>query len=145
MDTTFRSPKPQGPAVTSFSTIASRSIPSKATSAAPADAACTKEAMSTDQDLNLPLRGVRIIEFEGLGPGPLAGRMLADMGAEVTAIVRPGPAVVAERLGGSGDNLLRDGTPRSWPGGLCGAQSASGLWPHDRLGPARPAVAGGRS
>ena len=109
MDTTFRSPNPQRPAVTSFSTIASRSIPSKARSAAPADAACTKEAMSTDQDLNLPLRGVRIIEFEGLGPGPLAGRMLADMGAEVTAIVRPGPAVVAERLGGSGDNLLRRG------------------------------------
>jgi alpha-methylacyl-CoA racemase len=28
------------------------------------------------------LAGVRVVEFEGLGPGPLAGRMLADMGAE---------------------------------------------------------------
>jgi alpha-methylacyl-CoA racemase len=56
-----------------------------------------------------PLRGVRVVEFEGIGPGPLAGRMLADMGAEVTAIVRPGAPVVAERLGGAGDNPLRRG------------------------------------
>ena len=31
-----------------------------------------------------PLHGVRVIEFEGIGPGPLAGRMIADMGAKVT-------------------------------------------------------------
>jgi alpha-methylacyl-CoA racemase len=36
-----------------------------------------------------PLTGLKIIEFEGIGPGPLAGRMLADQGAEVVAIVRP--------------------------------------------------------
>src|SRR5271170_3902418 len=36
-----------------------------------------------------PLAGLKIIEFEGIGPGPLAGRMLADQGAEVLAIVRP--------------------------------------------------------
>ena len=30
-----------------------------------------------------PLKGVSVIEFEGIGPGPLAGRMLADMGAEI--------------------------------------------------------------
>ena len=36
-----------------------------------------------------PLTGIRIVEFEGIGPGPLAGRMLADMGAEVTVIARP--------------------------------------------------------
>ena len=36
-----------------------------------------------------PLIGLKIIEFEGIGPGPLAGRMLADQGAEVLAIVRP--------------------------------------------------------
>ena len=38
--------------------------------------------------MNPPLQGVRIVEFEGIGPGPLAGRMLADMGAEVTVIAR---------------------------------------------------------
>jgi alpha-methylacyl-CoA racemase len=53
-----------------------------------------------------PLRGIRIVEFEGLGPGPLAGRMLADMGAEVTLIRRPQAIAVAQRLGGgSGDSL----------------------------------------
>jgi alpha-methylacyl-CoA racemase len=36
-----------------------------------------------------PLTGLKIVEFEGIGPGPLAGRMLADQGAEVVAIVRP--------------------------------------------------------
>ena len=34
--------------------------------------------------MNPPLAGIRVVEFEGIGPGPLAGRMLADMGAEVT-------------------------------------------------------------
>jgi len=39
--------------------------------------------------LQRPLEGVRVVEFEGIGPGPLAGRMLAGMGAQVTALVRP--------------------------------------------------------
>ncbi len=37
-----------------------------------------------------PLKGVRILELVGIGPGPFAGMMLADMGAEVIAIDRPG-------------------------------------------------------
>lgn len=36
-----------------------------------------------------PLRGVRIVEFEGIGPGPLCGAMLAGLGAEVTLVTRP--------------------------------------------------------
>ncbi|WP_447919781.1 CaiB/BaiF CoA transferase family protein [Achromobacter aegrifaciens] len=56
-----------------------------------------------------PLTGVRVVEFEGLGPGPLAGRMLADMGAQVTVIARPQKNGVADRLGGKGDNPLRRG------------------------------------
>ncbi len=59
--------------------------------------------------MNPPLIGIRIVEFEGIGPGPLAAHMLADMGAEVTTIARPGPAVVSERLGGTGENPLRRG------------------------------------
>lgn len=35
-----------------------------------------------------PLSGIRIVEFEGLGPAPFAGMMFADMGAEVISITR---------------------------------------------------------
>lgn len=48
---------------------------------------------------HLPLRGLRVVEFEGIGPGPVAGRMLAGMGAEVTLIARPTPGAV-QGLGG---------------------------------------------
>lgn len=37
-----------------------------------------------------PLRGIRVIEFAGLGPGPFASMMLSDMGADVVTIARPG-------------------------------------------------------
>jgi len=35
-----------------------------------------------------PLEGIKIIEMAGLGPGPFAGMMLADMGAEVIIVER---------------------------------------------------------
>lgn len=37
-----------------------------------------------------PLSGFRILEMVGLGPAPFCGMMLADMGAEVLRIARPG-------------------------------------------------------
>jgi len=37
-----------------------------------------------------PLTGVRVIEMAGIGPGPHAAMMLADLGAEVLRIDRPG-------------------------------------------------------
>ncbi|CAM3210596.1 Acetyl-CoA:oxalate CoA-transferase [Sphingomonas antarctica] len=37
-----------------------------------------------------PLNGIRIVEFAGIGPGPFCGMMLADHGAEVIRIERPG-------------------------------------------------------
>lgn len=37
-----------------------------------------------------PLAGLRIIEIAGIGPGPFAGMLLADMGAEVIRVDRPG-------------------------------------------------------
>jgi len=36
------------------------------------------------------LNGYKVIELAGIGPGPMAGMMLADMGAEVIRIERPG-------------------------------------------------------
>ena len=38
-----------------------------------------------------PLHGVRVIEIESIGPGPFVGMMLADMGADVVRVERPGP------------------------------------------------------
>lgn len=35
-----------------------------------------------------PLSGYRIIEIAGIGPGPFAAMMLADMGAEVIRVER---------------------------------------------------------
>lgn len=35
-----------------------------------------------------PLRGVKILELAGIGPGPFCGMLLADMGAEVTRVDR---------------------------------------------------------
>lgn len=37
-----------------------------------------------------PLKGVRVVEFAGIGPGPHCAMMLSDLGAEVLRIDRPG-------------------------------------------------------
>lgn len=36
-----------------------------------------------------PLKGIRIVEFAGIGPAPFCGMMLADMGADVIRVDRP--------------------------------------------------------
>ncbi|PZW48596.1 alpha-methylacyl-CoA racemase [Humitalea rosea] len=38
-----------------------------------------------------PLAGLRVLEFGAIGPVPFAAMLLADMGAEVVQVVRPGP------------------------------------------------------
>jgi alpha-methylacyl-CoA racemase len=40
-----------------------------------------------------PLQGIRVIELQGIGPGPFCGMMLSDMGAEVIRIDRAGNVV----------------------------------------------------
>ena len=42
-----------------------------------------------------PLAGVRVIELGGIGPGPHAGMMLADLGADVVRVRRPGGVAIA--------------------------------------------------
>jgi alpha-methylacyl-CoA racemase len=50
-----------------------------------------------------PLEGVKILEIAGIGPGPFAGMMLSDMGAEVVRIDR------ADRVrGGDPENPPKD-------------------------------------
>jgi alpha-methylacyl-CoA racemase len=43
-----------------------------------------------------PLSGITVVEMSGIGPGPFAGMMLADLGATVIRV---------DRLSGSGDGL----------------------------------------
>lgn len=44
--------------------------------------------MSTEK--SGPLKGVRIVEFAGIGPGPFACMLMADMGADIVTIARKG-------------------------------------------------------
>ena len=37
-----------------------------------------------------PLSGLKVVEFAGIGPGPFACMLLADMGADIVRIDRPG-------------------------------------------------------
>ncbi|WP_274564069.1 CaiB/BaiF CoA transferase family protein [Streptomyces spiramyceticus] len=41
---------------------------------------------------NGPLAGVRVVELAGIGPGPFAAMLLADLGADVVRVDRPGGA-----------------------------------------------------
>jgi alpha-methylacyl-CoA racemase len=55
-----------------------------------------------------PLSGLRIIEIAGLGPAPFCGMMLADHGAEVVLVERPGG-----RQAGQGGDPTKDVLNRS--------------------------------
>ena len=41
-----------------------------------------------------PLRGVKVVELAGIGPGPHAATILADLGADVIRIERPGSGAI---------------------------------------------------
>jgi alpha-methylacyl-CoA racemase len=43
-----------------------------------------------------PLHGVRVLELGGIGPGPFAAMLLADLGADVVRLERPDPETVAD-------------------------------------------------
>ena len=58
--------------------------------------------MPTDTKAQGPLRGVKVLEFVGLGPAPFCAMLLSDLGAEVIRIDRPhagggGPAEILAR------------------------------------------------
>ena len=54
-----------------------------------------------------PLRGVKVVEIAGIGPGPHACMLLADLGADVIRIERPG----GQLLTGGSHDLLNRGRP----------------------------------
>ena len=41
-----------------------------------------------------PLRGIKVVELAGIGPGPHAATILADLGADVIRIERPGSGAI---------------------------------------------------
>ena len=53
-----------------------------------------------------PLAGVRIVEFAGIGPGPFACMMLADMGAEVVTLDRVGAKKNLKSVAGRGRKVV---------------------------------------
>jgi alpha-methylacyl-CoA racemase len=53
-----------------------------------------------------PLAGTRIIEFAGIGPGPFACMMLADMGAEVVTLDRVGAKKNLKSVAGRGRKVV---------------------------------------
>jgi alpha-methylacyl-CoA racemase len=53
-----------------------------------------------------PLAGVRIVEFAGIGPGPMCAMLLADLGADIVRIDRIDPAPVKFRT-----NILNRNRP----------------------------------
>src|SRR6476469_3614555 len=54
-----------------------------------------------------PLRGLKVVELAGIGPGPPACMILADLGADVIRVDRPG----GQPLAGGRHNLLNRGRP----------------------------------
>ena len=54
-----------------------------------------------------PLRGVKVVEVAGIGPGPHACMILADLGADVIRIDRPGGGM----FGVGAEDVLNRGRP----------------------------------
>ena len=56
------------------------------------------------------LNGVRVLEFEAIGPGPFGAMLLADMGADVLRIERPeAPDDLGPKVSGKHVNVTTRG------------------------------------
>ncbi len=64
----------------------------------------TSPSARADSGRKGPLHNVRVIEFAGIGPGPHAAMLLADLGADVIRVQRPG---TLPQEGRNADALLR--------------------------------------
>lgn len=65
-----------------------------------------------------PLKGLKVIEFTGIGPGPHCAMLLADLGADVLRIDRPGgngwPNPVVDRGRATKEVDIRTSQGRDW-------------------------------
>ena len=65
-----------------------------------------KSAPQSSTRASGPLAGFRIVEFAGIGPGPFACMMLADMGAEVVTLDRVGAKKNMKSVAGRGRKVV---------------------------------------
>ena len=106
-----------------------------------------------------PLVGLKVIEFAGIGPGPHVAMLLADLGAEVVRVDRPGAMTmnpVVERARNrvtvdlkseEGQAFCREAASKAdvlIEGLRPGVMERLGLGPHDRMGPRWSACKCGR-
>jgi crotonobetainyl-CoA:carnitine CoA-transferase CaiB-like acyl-CoA transferase len=69
--------------------------------------------MDAAQDRKRPLfEGLKVVEFAHMVAGPLAGTLLADLGADVVHVENPGTGDIARHLG-----VAKDGVNLLWPVG----------------------------
>jgi crotonobetainyl-CoA:carnitine CoA-transferase CaiB-like acyl-CoA transferase len=69
--------------------------------------------MDAAQDRKRPLFvGLKVVEFAHMVAGPLAGTLLADLGADVVHVENPGTGDIARHLG-----VAKDGVNLLWPVG----------------------------
>ena len=72
-----------------------------------------------------PLRGVKVVEIAGLGPGPHAATLRADLGADVLRVARPGGALSP---GTRETDLLTRGRPSVWDWAPTTAWPSTSAW-----------------
>src|SRR5205814_3189740 len=65
-----------------------------------------KSAPNSSVRTSGPLAGFRIVEFAGIGPGPFACMMLADMGAEIVTLDRVGARKSMKSVAGRGRKVV---------------------------------------
>ena len=63
-----------------------------------------------------PLTGLKVVEFEGIGPAPYCGMLLSDLGADVVRVARPaanrGPFIPTDRGPTIGGDVIGRGRDR---------------------------------
>ena len=75
-----------------------RTLPDSTPPGAPASAAPAAASTAPESEFDLPLQGIRVLEITNLIAGPIAGRLLADLGADVIK-VEPHAGDISRPLG----------------------------------------------